>query len=434
MEIKENIIDFEEYYHSELSKTFVFKQDLVDDYFEKYKEGCLYAKDILLTLNLKLVRDELKKYTNQSNPYYWDYFQCGVIGLIKSIEGFDIDKGYKFPIYAYNSIKRHIFKGIKNYPHTIKKSVYLHGKYNEINKIRKEYNNSNAQQTMDFICEKLGISNAKYIDTIFSIEENVINLEFDNNSLGESLGSFETPESIYLEKERNENLERILLLALPNEKDRDILKRREGLSPYDKIQTLEEISKIYNLTSERIRQIQENSYTKLRKFKVHEDFEFTQNEKKIKSKKDAKNKITYVSNTLFAEEPVIAEPKKLIKDLFVKANKAFAINEWEALGKYKEIVIMLEKDEFLLDLNEQKEVYSNIISLIKTIGKVNQIDKYISKLQILENHNVILSNLQVEKEAVKNYKALNLKLKFSPNPIKKSSNFKVYRELISRTY
>ena len=88
----------------------------------------------------------------------------------------------------------------------------------------------------------------------------------------------------------------------------------------------------------------------------------------------------------------------------------------------------------LLGLKEQKEVYSNIISLIKIIGKVNQIDKYISKLQILEDHNVISSNLQVEKETEKNYKALNLKLKISSNPIKKNSDFRVYRELISRAH
>ena len=131
-DLKEKHLNID-FYQPELSKSFNLSDDLTHEYFKKYRNGYSYMKEILLVSNLKLISKILYKRITISNPFYWDYFQEGVIGLLNCIEGFDTEKGYKFSTYSYMSIKRFIDRAVQENAHLVYKPAYVFENYGKIN-------------------------------------------------------------------------------------------------------------------------------------------------------------------------------------------------------------------------------------------------------------------------------------------------------------
>lgn len=390
-DLKEKHLNID-FYQPELSKSFNLSDELTHEYFRKYKKGYSYMREILLVSNLKLISKILFKRISFSNPFYWDYFQEGVIGLLNCIEGFDIEKGYRFSTYSYMSIKRFIDRAVQENVHIVHKPAYVFENYGKINRLRKELNSSSHCETMKFVCENLSISEKKYINTIAAIEENVIGLEFEDDGGGteERFSDFSTPESIFLEKESLIEVIKTIDKALPKPLWREVIKRRNGIFPYTEIETLEEIARKNSgkkVTRERVRQIEKKSLDKLRAYILREELEEYLNTKNKKVKETLKNKPTYISNTLFLgdEKMIITDPIELIKTKLIKVKKNYDLNPYEALAICKEAIGMQNLNKTILTLEEEKEIYELVVKLLNHTGKLNELSPYYSKLQALES-------------------------------------------------
>ena len=374
-DIKEKVMFNVGFYESELSKSYSLQWKITEKYFEKYKNGHKHLRDILVVSNLKLISEVLSKIAKQNNPFYWDYFQVGIMALLKCVEGFEIEKGFRFSTYAYMSIKRYIFRAIQENAHIIHKPAYLFEEYGAINKERKVFNSSSKKLTMEHVCNILNIDEKKYINIISAVEQNIIGLDFENDNGGveERFSDFKTPESILLEKEDLIETIKIINKALPKPLWREVIKRRNGIVPYYEIETLEEIAKqnsVKEVSRERIRQIEKKALDKLKIYILRQELEEYINEKQKKKMKVTQNKPCYISNTIFDGDKhmIITESRELIKYKLLKVKSSYEINPFEALHICKEAIEMQKNDNTLFSLVEEKDIYELAIKLCNYSG------------------------------------------------------------------
>lgn len=229
------------------------------------KKGKPEAKNKLILSNLRLVVNIAKGYTNKGMSFI-DLISEGNFGLIHAIEKFDVSKGYRFSTYAVWWIKQAISKAVISKGREIRIPSYKHDMLNRINKYIMEH--VMKVGTYPSIVE---ISEGAEVE--FSKVEKLI-VEFqDIISLNAAIG-----DDIYLEDTIAENVDETLEEEILNEisrrqineivngldiREREILKLRYGLDGYE-IHTLEEIGKSFNITRERVRQIEKKTLKKLR--------------------------------------------------------------------------------------------------------------------------------------------------------------------------
>lgn len=233
--------------------------------FERVKEGSSEAKNELILSNLRLVVSIAKKY-NIRGMSLIDLISEGNFGLIEAIEKFDLSRGTKFSTYAVWWIRQSIGKALMNKSRAIKIPSYKYILLSKVNKLIVESFLKDGKK-IDF--EKIGESLAM---TKIQIEE--LMLEFQETvSLNSKVG-----EEIYLEDVvcistaqnlEDEISERIIkegirdMLRELNERERKILIYRYGLYNSEEL-TLEEVGKVYNISRERVRQIEKRSLEKLK--------------------------------------------------------------------------------------------------------------------------------------------------------------------------
>ncbi|PKK91266.1 MAG: RNA polymerase sigma factor RpoD [Candidatus Wallbacteria bacterium HGW-Wallbacteria-1] len=233
---------------------------------KRVKEGDELAKEQLISANLRLVVSIAKKYANRG-LLFLDLIQEGNIGLIKSAEKFEYSMGYKFSTYATWWIKQAITRAIADQSRTIRIPVHI---LEEVNKYKQAKNylfqELGREPTRDEIMKEMGISEEK-LEEFLEIAQEPISLDATMGGEDSSLTDFiasETsiaPEETIFEKFLKEQIETVLQML--TEKERDVIKLRFGLD--DGIpRSLEEIGRIYNVTRERIRQIEDKALTKLR--------------------------------------------------------------------------------------------------------------------------------------------------------------------------
>ena len=245
-----------------------------EEIVEQFQKGNQNALAALVEKNQGLVRSRASYfYRSHGNDLdLEDLVQSGMLGMIRAAEKFDLTLGYKFTTYAYKWIDKAIRKAINKEGHTIRIPA---GKYLKLNKLKQilKANPESSDEEIYKILEKEGIDK-KQADDLFLINRNQVNstslnINLDSeDSTGDELmdmvGDESTPVDILI---LERDMENFLMKALDQltEREKQIIIYRYGLDN-EKPKTLEEIGSIYDLSRERIRQIENQALGKLKEY------------------------------------------------------------------------------------------------------------------------------------------------------------------------
>ena len=262
-----NIDDPVRMYLKEIGKVPLLNANEEIEIAQRMAEGDLDAKHQLAEANLRLVVSIAKRYVGRG-MLFLDLIQEGNLGLIKAVEKFDYRKGYKFSTYATWWIRQAITRAIADQARTIRIPVHMVETINKLIRVNRQLVQELGRDPRpDEIAKEMGISEDK-VREILKIAQEPVSLETpigeeDDSHLGDFIPDDDAPApadavAVALLKEQ---LVEVLNTLTPREAK--VLRLRYGLDD-GKARTLEEVGKEFNVTRERIRQIEAKALRKLR--------------------------------------------------------------------------------------------------------------------------------------------------------------------------
>lgn len=349
------------------------------------------ATQIMINRNLKLVVSIAKHYLNRGMELL-DLVQEGNIGLMKAITRYDVTKGFRFSTYATWWIKQAITKAIPSAGRNI--SISYHS-YEDVKRYQRAYatllEKNNCSPTILEVANYLGISfdracklNYMQFDTI-STNLNV--REDDDVELGDLLPSNEaSPEEIMAKQYLPQYVKELMIFANLSEREMLVLMLRYGLIG-DQPKTLEEMGKIFDISRERIRQIEIRALNKIRQSERTKQF--------VDYAKNPDKALDYISS--YDERKNLKNKKEIcsIYDLF----KNFSCEQIDL------VITTLTLEEQTLIILRTSEKIDNLTKKAKYDFALNIFPKMYNKLKIISKAS-LLQTLVVPKKQISNLESI----------------------------
>ena len=244
----------------------------IDDLKEKWdriimaRALVMEAKNELITRNLRLVVNIAKNYVGRGLPLL-DLIQEGNIGLMKAVDKFKYEKGFKFSTYATWWIRQAITRALIDQTKTIRVPVHMMEFYNRVTKASRELTQALGREpSNEEIAKKLGVPTRK-VEEVFRAIQDPIALQTpvgdEDTELEDFIGDKNSP-SPYSDAERSETSDQILMiLKTLTPKEEKVIRMRFGIG-VDRDHTLEEVGRHLSITRERVRQIEAKALRKLK--------------------------------------------------------------------------------------------------------------------------------------------------------------------------
>jgi len=234
---------------------------------DRIVEGDELAKATLAEANLRLVVSIAKRYVGRG-MLFLDLIQEGNIGLMKAVDKFDAEKGFKFSTYATWWIRQAITRAIADQARTIRVPVHMVETINKLARVERQLTlELNREPTEEELSKKMGTTVEKIRD-IYKISQEPVSLETpigeeDDSHLGDFIPD-ETnmsPEEFAINELLKDEISEVLLTL--TEREEKVIRLRFGLED-GRPRTLEEVGQLFGVTRERIRQIEAKALRKLR--------------------------------------------------------------------------------------------------------------------------------------------------------------------------
>lgn len=276
----DSILDATRFYLNELGKSKLLTAEEEIEYGHRVLQGDEEARKIMIERNLRLVANIARRYLNRGLPLL-DLIEEGNLGLMRAVEKFDPNKGFRLSTYATYWIKQAIERAIMNQSRTIRLPIHVVRDLNNFltakNKLEQEmgYN-----PKLDDIAEYTG-KPVDFVEKMLKLNEQVTSIDVPcekdiDKPLVDSIAdhSSQLPVEILQDNCLKDHIIKILYQL--SEKQREVIIRRYGICGYE-CSTLEQIAEVLDITSERVRQIQLEAQKKLKEILLFKGFSFEAN-------------------------------------------------------------------------------------------------------------------------------------------------------------